>query len=126
MSRLSDSFYRRFCAAGPSHLCFVDGLPREAFGVRPACPPSAVLLRRTGWRCRKAWGGPKAGASSTHSKRFAQFGCAFASLRLCVGSTAVFRMMPGARAFQARLAGWGLVTTTGDMRGTALLLRLWR
>jgi hypothetical protein len=29
--------------------------------VRPAC-----------WRCRKAWGGPKAGASSTHSKRFAQ------------------------------------------------------
>jgi len=70
---------------------FVDELPREAFGVRPACPPSAVLstlrsaatedgLRRTGWRCRKAWGGPKAGASSTHSKRFAHFGCGLAAL----------------------------------------------
>jgi hypothetical protein len=46
----------------------VDELLREAFGVRPAC-----------WRCRKAWGSPKAGASSTHSKRFAQFGCGFAS-----------------------------------------------
>jgi hypothetical protein len=33
---------------------------REAFGVRPAC-----------WRCGKA-GGPKAGASSAHSKRFAR------------------------------------------------------
>jgi hypothetical protein len=32
----------------------VDELPREAFGVRPAC-----------WRCREAWGGSKAGASST-------------------------------------------------------------
>ena len=49
----------------------VDELPREAFGVRPAC-----------WRCREVWGGPKAGASSTHSKRFAQFDCSFAVLCL--------------------------------------------
>src|ERR1039458_10431386 len=41
---------------------------REAFGVRPAC-----------WRGRKVWGGPKAGASSAHSKRSAQFGCGIAS-----------------------------------------------
>jgi hypothetical protein len=51
--------------------CSVDELPREAFGVRPAC-----------WRCREVWGGPKAGASSTHSKRFAQFDCSFAVLCL--------------------------------------------
>ena len=56
-----------------------DEVPREAFGVRPAC-----------WRCRKAWGSSKAGASSTHSKRFAQFACGFAALRLCVGSPALF------------------------------------
>jgi hypothetical protein len=42
---------------------------REAFGARPAC-----------WRCRKLWGGAKAGASSAHSKRFAQFGCGTAAL----------------------------------------------
>jgi hypothetical protein len=33
---------------------------RAVFAVRPAR-----------WRCRKMWGGPKAGASSTHSQRFA-------------------------------------------------------
>ena len=49
---------------------FVVELPREAFGVRPAC-----------WRCGKARGGSKAGASSTHSKRFAQFGSRFVTLR---------------------------------------------
>jgi len=48
----------------------VDDLPREAFGERPACG-----------RCREARGGSKAGASSTHSKRFAQFGCGFAALQ---------------------------------------------
>src|ERR1039458_654424 len=52
---------------------FVDELPREAFGVRPAC-----------WRFRKALGGSKAGASSTHSRRFAQFGYGFAALCLSV------------------------------------------
>jgi hypothetical protein len=57
------------------------GLPREAYTARPACPASAVLLRRTGWRCRKAWGRSKAGASSAQSKCFAQFGCGFATLR---------------------------------------------
>src|ERR1035441_3128123 len=53
-----------------------DELPREAFGVRPAC-----------WRFRKVSGGSKAGASSTHSKRskrFAQFGYGFAALCLSV------------------------------------------
>ena len=48
--------------SAPGHA-FV--LSREAFGVRPAC-----------WRCRKAGVvRKKAGASSAHSKRFAQFGC---------------------------------------------------
>src|ERR1035441_535311 len=50
-------------------------LLREAYGVRPAF-----------WRCRKAGDGSKAGASSTHSKRIAQFGCALAAphtSRLC-------------------------------------------
>jgi hypothetical protein len=46
----------------------VDELLREAFGLRPAC-----------WRCRKGRGIRKAGASSAHSKRSAQFGCGFAS-----------------------------------------------
>src|ERR1017187_10499883 len=48
-------------------------LPREALGVRPAC-----------WRFRKVSGGSKAGASSAHSKRFAQFGCGFVALYLSV------------------------------------------
>jgi hypothetical protein len=39
---------------------------------RPAC-----------WRCRKSWGGSKTGASSKHSKRFAQLGYLFAAGRLC-------------------------------------------
>src|ERR1035441_6079180 len=51
----------------------VDELPREAFGVRPAC-----------WRFRRASDGSKAGASSAHSKRFTQFGCGFVALCLSV------------------------------------------
>jgi hypothetical protein len=49
---------------------FTGELPREAFGVSSAC-----------WHCRKVRGGSKVGASSTHSKRFARFGCALAALR---------------------------------------------
>ena len=75
---------RRFPSLGPPRrlprqsnaglsgaILSADELPREAFGVRGAC-----------WRCREVWGGSKAGASSTHSKRFAQFDCGFAVLCL--------------------------------------------
>src|SRR5438046_4413459 len=42
---------------------------REAYGVRGACS-----------RCRMYGGGSKAGASSTHSIRFARFGSGYAGL----------------------------------------------
>jgi len=57
----------------------VDKLPREGFGERPACPPSAVLLRRTGWHCREGSGGPKSG-----SKRRALQTLRAVQLRLCL------------------------------------------
>jgi len=79
---------------------------REAFGVRPTC-----------WRCRKAWGGSKAGASSTHSKGFAW---QFIRMNLCRSGT-ISPTHPsgvGCAGFLARwssrgwLPGWFLVLAT--------------
>jgi hypothetical protein len=55
--------------------------PKPGGSARCLGQRASVLESPACWRCRKAWGGLKAGASSTHSKRFAQFGCGFAALQ---------------------------------------------
>ena len=54
-------------------MCLNIGHFSPAQPEMPSCTPPAALPAM-GWRCGRAWASSKAGVSSAHSKRFAQFG----------------------------------------------------
>ena len=87
-----------YCSGGPATLvalqacAFVALLPNRRFVDQVQTVVNARRPEGKGTETSTAW--PKTGASSTHSKRFAHFGCGFGAPCLCIGVAAAFRINP--------------------------------